>query len=148
MKNILNCFILILLAGLGSSCLKSNLEDLPAFTDAEITSFNFEYRWIVNGVVKIKSLSNSAVINSESATVTNTITIPPADGDFTTEVRSQVSLSTLVGFCYLSTAALIEPVDGAPKLGIPGDFSGSLKYKVSAADGTTKTWTVTTTIKP
>jgi hypothetical protein len=148
MKNIIKYFIMILLAGISSSCLKSNLSDLPAFSNAEITSFNFEYRWIVDGVVKIKSLSNSNVINSESATIANTVTIPPADADFTTAVRSQVSLSNLVGFCYLSTAARIEPIGGATKLGIPGDFSGSLKYTVTAADGTTKIWTITTAIAP
>lgn len=146
MKKIFICFIIILFAGITSSCLKSNLEDLPAFKDADITSFSFEYRWIADGVVNIKSLSNDAVINVETSTVVNTVTIPDASGEFTEAVRNQVTLSNLVGSCHISTAAKIEPQNGAAKLGVPGNFSGSLQYKVTAADGTTKTWTVTTAI--
>ena len=42
----------------------------------------------------------------------------------------------------LSTAARITPLNGAPKLGNPGDFSAKeFKYQVTAADGTKKEWT-------
>jgi hypothetical protein len=35
------------------------------------------------------------------------------------------------------------PLNGAPKLGSPGDFSAKeFKYQVTAADGTKREWTI------
>ena len=39
-------YILSILIGVGfTSCLNGGLEDLPVYQDAEITAFNFEYRY-------------------------------------------------------------------------------------------------------
>ena len=42
----------------------------------------------------------------------------------------------------ISTAATIKPINGAPKLGVPGDWTKDNQYEVTAADGTKKTWTI------
>lgn len=42
----------------------------------------------------------------------------------------------------ISTAARLTPLDGAPKLGVPGDWSKPNKYLVTAASGAQKEWTI------
>lgn len=43
----------------------------------------------------------------------------------------------------LRATARIMPLNGAPKLGSPGDFSAKeFKYQVTAADGTKREWTI------
>lgn len=59
------------------------------------------------------------------------------------EVAEQATLDNVVVIFQLSTAARCEPIEGAPALGVPGDWTKPNKYKVTAADGTTKIWTVT-----
>lgn len=131
------------------SCLEMGLEDLPTYSDAEINSFKFEYRWSVkegpSDVLRVKPLDVDQSINKEAGTIHIKIRVPKADGSFTESVRDQVTLKNIVGYCSISTAATIRPLDGAPRLGAPGDFSKSpLKYLVTAADGkTTKEWTIT-----
>jgi hypothetical protein len=140
-----------------SSCLKSGLDELPAFDGADITDINFEYRFedssdkwtdgantvkfVKLGITKeIKKAGESGNAND---LITASLTIPPPSGSFTREERQKVSLDNLVAYAYLSTAATIEPLDGAPILGAPGNFSAERKYKVTAADGkTSKIWTV------
>lgn len=45
MKKLINTVLLLFLIGIVSSCLKSGLDDLEAYNEAEITNLNFEYRW-------------------------------------------------------------------------------------------------------
>ena len=44
MKKLINTVLLLFLIGIVSSCLKSGLDDLEAYNEAEITNLNFEYR--------------------------------------------------------------------------------------------------------
>ena len=133
------------------SCLRGNLEDLPAFEEANITDVKFDFRykdmtdvWIDGEpIVKVVSLSvGNKVINAETGTITCTITVPEANGSFSDEIRSTVSLTNIVGKFNLSSAAIITPQDGAPTLGVPGDFSVPRRYLVTAANGTKKDWTI------
>lgn len=56
MKKLINTVLLLFLIGTVSSCLKSGLDDLEAYNEAEITNLNFEYRggmrlrirWLLN----------------------------------------------------------------------------------------------------
>ncbi len=138
-----------------TSCLKSGLDVLPTFTDADISNIYFEYRYADattkwsdgTSIVKYVTLTvASKTIDTSANTATVTITVPAASGTFTTTERAKVALTNIVCTTNVSTAAKVEPVDGAPSLGIPGDFSTSRKYLVTAADGkTTKTWTITVT---
>lgn len=128
-----------------NSCLESGLDDLPNYSDAEMTEFKFEYRWFDEKAnqLRVIQLNNLYEINKKEAIVTCNITIPNAEGTFTNEIRSQVRLNNLVGYCSISPGATISPVENSPDLGVVADFSSkNVKYRVTAADGTVKVWTV------
>ena len=72
--------------------------------------------------------------------------IPAAGGKFTEAERAKVSLSNLVVYVNVSTAARVTPLDGSPKFGVPADWTREHKYSVMAADGTKKIWTVKVTL--
>jgi hypothetical protein len=146
--------LLLMLALVCSSCLKSGLDDLPAFEEADITDVKFDFRykdladeWIDGQpIVKVVTLTvGDKVINAEAGTITCSVTVPPAAGSFTEDIRGTVALTNLTGKFNLSTAAVIAPLDGAPVLGVPGDFSAARSYLVTAADGTEKSWTIQVT---
>lgn len=154
MIKLIKSSLLLMFALVCSSCLKGNLDDLPAFEEANITDVKFDFRykdvtdvWIDGEpVVKVVTLTvGDKVINPETGTVTCTVTVPAASGSFTEEIRNTVSLTNLVGKFNLSTAAVIAPQDGAPTLGTPGDFSTTRRYVVTAANGTKKDWTIQVT---
>ncbi|MGQ7870738.1 DUF5018-related domain-containing protein [Sunxiuqinia sp. sy24] len=134
-----------------SSCLTGNLEDIPEFNDAEITDVKFDFRYKdansnwVDGepIVKVVRLNVEKDVNVSEGIIEVTLSLPAPDASFTNEIRRQVSLTNLVGKFNISTAATIEPLNDAPTLGIPGDFSSGRRYRVIAADGTTtKEWTI------
>lgn len=143
--------LLLLSVLMFSSCLTGNLDDLPAFDEAEITDVKFDFRykdasdeWIDGEpTVKVVGLTvQNKVVDPKAGTITCTLAVPAADGPFTETIRNGVVLTSIVGKFNLSTAASIAPMEGAPKLGVPGDFSAVRKYKVTAANGDTKVWTV------
>ena len=146
-------FLLLITIGL-TSCLKSNLEDLPAFEDNFITDVKFDFRfkdatavWVDGQpTVKVITLTvGDKVIDKTAGTISCTLTVPAASGSFTSDIRNQVSLSSIVGNFNISTGSAIAPLSGSPVLGVPGDFSSARQYQVTAASGTPKTWTVTVT---
>ncbi len=138
-----------------TSCLKSGLDDLPAYTDANITNIYFEYRYQdptstwTDGSAKVKYVTltvASKTIDNTANTATVTLTAPAASGTFTDTERAKVALTNIVCTTNVSTAASVKPLEGSPTLGVPGDFSSPRKYLITAADGkTTKTWTITVT---
>lgn len=136
------------------SCLKSGLDELPSFSGADITNISFEYRYqdlsaqSPDGEAVVRSVTLEAPIKNIDPTanaVTVTLEVPEADGTFTASERAKVALTNIVCLTSISTAAIIEPVDGAPLFGRPGDFSTPRTYQVTAADGTTKIWGITVT---
>ncbi len=140
-------YILLFLSCMAlSSCLTSNLDDLPAYEDADIKNFTFEYRWMVKEGTseKLRVQAMSTQVSITENTVTCKITVPAPQGEFTEKIREQVALTNLNAFCTISTAATITPIGDAPKLGKREDFTKSdMKYKVTAADGKTqKVWTL------
>ncbi len=146
--------VLIIFATAGlSSCLTGNLEDVPAFEEAEIVNVKFDFRykdatavWIDGQpTVKVAGLIvQSKEINSANGTITVSLSIPGPSGSFTQDVRRQINISNIVGKFNISTGASIVPLNDSPVLGIPGDFSVSRRYEVKAADGkTSKVWTIT-----
>jgi hypothetical protein len=151
MKRMAGLFPLWMMACVLTSCLTAGLDELPAFEEAEITDVTFEYRYKDPGSVWIDGEQavrwinlpvQNRIIDSNAGTVTCTLQVPAADGAFSEAIRAQVSLNSIAGKFYISTAAGIAPVEGAPTLGIPGDFSAPRKYRVTAASGTAKVWTV------
>lgn len=129
-------------------------EDLPAYEDADITGAQFYYRWAsetdkdpITGEPKVKfqQLNTRSTIDAEAGTVSCVITVPGAQNEFTEAVRAQVSLEKLWAQVTLSTAARIAPVGDSKPLGTPENWTTPHKYVVTAADGTTKEWTITVT---
>ena len=141
-------YLMFLFVGLTmTSCLKSDLAELPAFSEAEITNFRFEYRWIDDtqdyNRLQVVQLDTEATIDTVNQKVACIISVPPASSDFPEEIRSQVSLSAIVGYADISTAATLAPSNGAPALGEIADFGkGDMNYEVTAADGTKVIWSL------
>lgn len=145
MKN-LKIILLVLLAAMFSSCLTSGLDDLPTFSDAEIINVKFEYRWSVkegtSDKLRVKMLTTDYVVNAESNEVTCKVTVPNIDANFPDEIRREISLNNIIGYTTISSAAKISPLNNAPILGKPGDWSSPNEYEVTAANGDQKKWTI------
>lgn len=145
MKKLINTVLLIFLICTLSSCLKSGLDDLPTYGDADITNVDFEYRWWdeANNQMAVKTLTMEKEISTDNSLITCKLSVPAASGNFTEAIRQNVSLSKLIAYMDISTAAKIKPLNGAPGLGNPGDFSAKeFSYLVTAANGTQKEWTI------
>ncbi len=150
-------YLYILLAFIGclgmTSCLESGYEDLDTYDGCEITGVvGTYYRYIdsatmANGQNKViqKTLTTENVQRDENAgTLTFDVSLP---SNLTDAEKAAVSASALVVIVNISTAAVVEPVNGAPAFGTPGDWSKSNQYKVTAANGDTKVWTVSLNLK-
>lgn len=149
MKNIVKVIFLIFLAIGFTSCLKYKLENLPEYSVKDITGVSqVEYRYIgtttspASGqqLVQFIVMSNTATIDTAAKTVAITVSKP---ANFPSSEAGNLSLSKLVITLNISTAARIAPLNGAPLLGVPGDWSKPNSYRVTAADGSTKDWTIT-----
>jgi len=148
MKKIIKYFPLLFLSLLFSSCLKTGLDELPAFSDAEITQFRFEYRWLdeTSSQLRVAQLTTTATIDEATGSVNCILTVPEVGTYFPAEVRAQVTLSNIVGYADISIAAIMKPIGDAPKLGIVADYSKTkMEYEITAADGTSKTWSLNIT---
>ena len=150
MKKIIKYIPILFLSILFSSCLESGLEDLPAFSEANITKMRFEYRWTDEssdyGKMKLIQLTCNATIDTTANTVNCVVTVPASNAAFPEAIRSQVNQSNIVGYADISTAAILKPLGTAPTLGVPGDFSQSnMQYEITAANGRVKIWTLSIT---
>ena len=148
---------IVLLAGLLSvSCLKHGLEDLETYTGNDIESVpGIYFRYYsdethpANGEQVIKQAALTVAnteIDAEAGTVVCSVGIPSG---FPQDQLYNVSLGyapgdkkSVIVTLRISTAATIKPLDGAPELGTPGDWSKPNRYLVTAANGDTKEWTV------
>lgn len=132
-----------------SSCLNSDLDDLPEYEDANITTVSGVFHRYYSdeiepstGQPRIKDAGLTAGdirISNDDCTVKTTLTLP---SDFAISEKDKVALNKLVVVVGLSSAARIFPIDGAPRLGVPGDWSKENKYEVVAANGIKKIWTI------
>ncbi|TWJ17916.1 hypothetical protein JN06_00491 [Bacteroides zoogleoformans] len=128
-------------------------ETLPTYGEAEISAVQFYFRWAseqkdpVTGepVVKEQRLNTTNNVASESGVIEAVVTVPAATGDFTENIRKQVSVSKLWGQVSVSTAARITPIEGSAILGTPDDWSKERKFEVTAANGSKKIWTIRVT---
>ncbi len=150
MKKILHIMTALLLAVISTSCLESNLEELDTYTGKDITGIGgVYYRYYGtetipgSGEVKVHQVGlnyGRFSADNEAATCTFACQLP---SNFPAAEKSNFSMTKLVVVVNLSSAAIIEPIEGSPKFGVPGDWSKPNKYVVTAADGSKKTWTIT-----
>lgn len=147
LSNIKWLMLLAVCLPLIAACSKA---DLPAYEEAEITKVGAYHRFYSGdkdaltgeNIVAEKELNSNYSIDSKTGIASAVLTIPDAGGKFTEAERAKVSLSNLVVYVNVSTAARITPIEGSPKFGMPADWTKEHKYSVMAADGTTKIWTV------
>ena len=136
-KNII--FLLLGCIVLFTSCLKSGLDDIEDSDQCTISSLTMEYRWITQNANGYDQLSRQQMTLSNTAPDENnfTVTVPSASSSFSKEVRQHVSLDGLYLIAVISSAAKIMPLDGAPSLGLPGNYEigKDYRYEVTAANG-------------
>lgn len=150
MKKIIKYLPVLLISLLFTSCLESGLDELPAYSDAEITNMRFEYRWVDKSntydKMQVVQLLCDATIDQATNTVNCIVSVPAANNQFSETERSNVTATNIVGYADISPAAVMAAVSGSTTLGIPGDFSKANQYQVEAADGeSVKVWTITVT---
>lgn len=154
MKKLMTIAISLLSVFAVSSCLNANLVELDTYSGCEIQGVQGVYhRYYLNSTiplsgerqVKQTGLNVSNVkIDSDAATCTFDVEIP---SNFPEDQTSSVDASNLVVIFNISTASVIAPVGNAPTLGVPGNWTASNKYQVTAATGQTKVWTVSLNFK-
>ncbi|AOW09144.1 DUF5018-related domain-containing protein [Flavobacterium gilvum] len=155
-----NLFFLIFAMFSLSSCLNSDLEDLPEYEEANITNvtkvvhryYDESNKWVDGSpVVTEKNMASlTRTIDNTAKTVIINCSVPPADatGSYNAAEKAKVSKTNLVVIFDISPAAIIVPLNGSPKLGVPGDWSAPRQYEVTAANGTKAVWTVTLNLTP
>ena len=154
MKKFLGILTAFFLAVFTTSCLESNLEDLPEFSDKNITGLNnVYYRYISDdvhpgtGANKVKQVR---IANGNWEVLKNDDETGEAEAQFdiqfsSTHEQFKGKLDMSKDICVyvnLSQGAICEPIEGSAVLGAPGDWSKPNKYKVTAADGSVKIWTL------
>jgi hypothetical protein len=152
MKKILGILTALFMAVCMTSCLEHDLEELEVYSDCDITGRDIYWRWVTDevhpgtGAQKVKQVrlpywSGASVIDKENATAHIRYTVAQSGLDATQKAAFTATKAVMV--VTVSTAATIKPIDGAPELGVPGDWTKPNKYEVTAADGTKKVWTIT-----
>ncbi len=148
MKKILYSLILLFTTFSFTSCLDSNLDDLPEYGDADITSVSaVNYRYFsdekspVSGepIVEEVNLEYTADIDAKKGEIKIKVTKPK---DFPENQEDKLSKSNLVVIVSLSTAARLQPLEGSSKLGVPSDWNKVNSYVVTSASGQQKNWSI------
>lgn len=150
MKKIFNIITILLLTVFTTSCLDSNLEDLDTYKGKDIIGIAGVYHRYY-GSQTIPGSGEQQVLQSalsydnfqadaETGTSSFECKLP---SNFPAEERPKFTTSNVVVSLNISTAAMIQPIDGAAVLGKPGDWSKPNKYEITAADGSKKVWTIT-----
>jgi len=145
--------VVILFSVLASSCLKKDLPEYPAFDGKSISVVNAEYRFksrihSMHGepLVAMKELTVASQIDEASSTINISVTVPPAEtgetADFNAEEKAKVKQNGIWFYFTISTAATIKPLAGTAEPGYAADATKPLQYRVTAADGSTRDWTV------
>lgn len=135
-----------------TSCLESNFEKLDTYDGNDITAGYAWYRYKGDNklnasgeqqVIQKQLQRTGQVIDNEAATCALQFKVPT---NFSDAEKNGVNINNIVVAVEISTAAVMTPVEGSPKLGVPADWSTPHKYSVKAADGKTKIWTVSVTL--
>lgn len=146
-KVVYNLLLMMTMISL-SSCLTGGLDELDVYDGADITSVNtVRYRYITEdkspasgeNMVKEVELIYSSDIDMDAAHVKISVSVPD---NFPASELSNLSKSNLLIAVGLSTAARLNPDNGSPQLGVPGDWSKPNSYTVQAANGDKKKWTI------
>lgn len=150
MKKFLNILAAMMLAVISTSCLEHDLEELDVYSGCDITRVDIYWRYVSdevhpgtgeNKVVQKYMAAYSRTYDTETCECKIRYTI--AQAGMTAEEKAAFTDTKAVVIVTISTAATIKPINGAPELGVPGDWSKPNQYEITAADGTKKVWTIT-----
>ena len=146
MKKYLYLIAAMFMAVLSTSCLESGLDELDEYSGCDITNGNVYWRYYGDGKIPAsgeQQVKQVYLAASRTQDVENCVyTIRYVTGNIPEAERGNFTESKAVVAVTISTAATIKPINGAPKLGVPGDWTKDNQYEVTAADGTKKTWTI------
>ena len=146
MKKYLYLIAAMFMAVLSTSCLTSGLEELDEYSGCDITNGNVYWRYYGDGKIPAsgeQQVKQVYLAASRTQDVENCVyTIRYVTSNIPEAERGNFTESKAVVVVTISTAATIKPINGAPKLGAPGDWTKDNQYEVTAADGTKKTWTI------
>ena len=146
MKKYLYLIAALFVAVLSTSCLESGLEELDEYSGCDITSGEIYWRYYGDGKIpasgeqQVKQVRLARAVSADNDT--NTFYIKYVTGNIPEAERGNFTEGKAVIAVTISTAATIKPINGAPKLGVPGDWTKDNQYEVTAADDTKKTWTI------
>ena len=146
-----NIFAALLLADVSTYCMKHDLEELDVYSGCDITRVDCAYRWKTGEIHpgtqsgKVNQVYVSAYsrtyVTDESDPSRGVCTIRYSKTNIPEQYRS-VAETEMVVYVTISTAATMKPINGAPALGIPADWTADHEYEVTAADGTKKIWKI------
>lgn len=131
-----------------SSCLKKGLPELENWDLNNIENIYVEHRYegdkVMNGkpVVAYQRLNVTRTVDESNGTIDLQIEVPQASGTFTEEIRDKVIQTNLWMYMDISTAAKVAPLGDSPSLGDPIDLTKEHQYQVTAANGSSKVWTI------
>lgn len=133
-------YLFMMVVTLGFSSCKLGLDELPTFEEAELINFWFEHREVVEKTnpdgskfeqvvfTDLKEICSFQKGEETNGVVKCVVTVNTAASPKT------IDLKNIAGKANISTAALIEPINGSPVLGSMGNFSQPVTYMVTAAD--------------
>jgi hypothetical protein len=143
-------------SGLFSSCLKVGLPKENNSSLNALSNFNYEYRWLDTSYILPGTPQADTLITVDMVQLNNSVTIsndtiytnPTYPSNLPANQVPNVSLAHIWAYANIPDAATMVPLDGAPKLGTPGDYTHPVSYQITAADGSTTTWIVVTAPLP
>ena len=151
MRKFINILAAMLLAVISTSCLKSGLEELDVYSGCDITRVDCAYRWKTGEIhpgtqsEKVNQVYVSAYsrtyVTDESDPTKGVCTIRYSKTNIPAAYK-EIAEKEMVVYVTISTAATMKPINGAPQLGVPADWTADHEYEVTAADGTKKTWKI------
>lgn len=148
MKTLKFLSLLLVSSLLFVGCLKKGLPEYENWDLNLIQNVYVEYRYesdrMLNGepVIAYQRLNVSRTTDEVNNVINLTIEVPAVSSTFTAAIRNDVVQSNLWMYMDISTAAIIAPLNGSPKLGDPIDLTKEHTYKVTAANGNERVWTI------
>ena len=136
-----------------TSCLKKDLPGIKSSNQNNLTGFYLEYKWQDTTYIApgTPNTDTSNVVSSVQFTDANSPQIisndtlyayPLFPSNLPLAQKLKVTLNHAIGFADIPDGAVVKPLNGAPELGIPGDYTKPASYEITAADGTKSTWVI------
>lgn len=148
MKTLKFLSLLLVSSLLFVGCLKKGLPEYENWDLNLIQNVYVEYRYesdrMLNDepVIAYQRLNVTRTTDEVNNVINLTIEVPAVSSTFTAAIRNNVVQNNLWMYMDISTAATVTPLNGSPKLGDPIDLTKEHTYKVTAANGNERVWTI------